>query len=229
MEHEISDKIVTQTKSEQAYLILREAIELGEYRPGEKLIISRLASRLGVSEIPIREACKRLEVEGFVKSKPYEGITVTEIDVDMVAETIEFRAILERESAKLTVPLLTPEAREELARKMEELRTVYESRNANGFSKANREFHVLLLKRCPNRALRDAALQVWNNLERARCGFRLIPEQMDAYFLLTQGVFQAIQDGDGDEAGQLLYQQSTSFGEKLGEHLRKSKQQGKVS
>lgn len=63
----------------------------------------------GVSEIPVREACKRLEAEKLVVIGPYEGVTVSELDLEEVEETILVRAILEREAARTTVPHISKE------------------------------------------------------------------------------------------------------------------------
>ena len=103
-----AQKVNIETKSEQVYRFLRESIILGDFAPGERLVLAKLAEKYGVSEIPIREACKSLAAEGLVVIKPYEGITVTEIDADEVAETIEIRAILEKEAARQTVPVIMP-------------------------------------------------------------------------------------------------------------------------
>nr|HPO03939.1 GntR family transcriptional regulator [Bacillota bacterium] len=52
-----AQKVSIETKSEQVYRFLRESIILGDFAPGERLVLAKLAEKYGVSEIPIREAC----------------------------------------------------------------------------------------------------------------------------------------------------------------------------
>lgn len=74
------------SKNEIVYEELHRAILKKEYKPGDRLVIDELASKLGVSAIPIREALRQLEADGFVKISPYVGATVTEISADSIFE-----------------------------------------------------------------------------------------------------------------------------------------------
>jgi DNA-binding GntR family transcriptional regulator len=65
---------------------LRSAIIRGQIRPGERIVIDELAEQMGVSQIPIREALRQLEADGFVTFKPYVGATVTEISTGLITE-----------------------------------------------------------------------------------------------------------------------------------------------
>ena len=74
------------SKNEVVYDVLRQSIVQGEYKPGSRLVIDDLADSLGVSQIPIREAIRQLEADGFVTFEPYVGATVTEINADFIFE-----------------------------------------------------------------------------------------------------------------------------------------------
>lgn len=74
------------SKNEAVYDALHQSIIQGEYQPGTRLVIDDLALKLGVSQIPIREAMKQLEADGFVTIEPYVGATITEINADFIYE-----------------------------------------------------------------------------------------------------------------------------------------------
>ena len=77
---------IFRSKNEVVYDLLHQAIIRGDYKPGERIVIDELASRLDVSQIPIREALRQLEADGFVTNEPYVGVTVTGISADFIFE-----------------------------------------------------------------------------------------------------------------------------------------------
>jgi DNA-binding GntR family transcriptional regulator len=74
---------------------LRTAIAQGVFKPGERLVIDELASRFGVSQIPVREALQQLQAEGFIEIQPYVGATVSRIEAGMITEIFELLEALE--------------------------------------------------------------------------------------------------------------------------------------
>ena len=86
---------------------LREAILSGSLAPGSRLRQEKLAERYGTSRIPVREALRALEYEGLVRSIPYRGFTVTELDADDIEEVYDLRILLEGHAVRLAVPLMT--------------------------------------------------------------------------------------------------------------------------
>ncbi|HEY0249303.1 MAG TPA: GntR family transcriptional regulator [Gryllotalpicola sp.] len=80
--------------------VLRARIIGGNYAPGEQLVEDRLAKHFGVSRIPVREALRMLEAEGFVELVPYRGAFVAEVDRDSADHTLEIRAGLEPIAAR---------------------------------------------------------------------------------------------------------------------------------
>ena len=78
---------------------LREAILGGLFKPGEWLRQQRVADQLGVSEMPVREALKKLAAEGVVEYLPYRGMRVREYSADDVADIYKVRACMEAMAA----------------------------------------------------------------------------------------------------------------------------------
>jgi DNA-binding GntR family transcriptional regulator len=75
--------------------LLREQIIRGDYLPGARLVIDEVAAQLGVSQIPVREAIRQLEADGFVDFEPYTGATVTEFSPDLIFEIFALLESLE--------------------------------------------------------------------------------------------------------------------------------------
>src|SRR5689334_12445834 len=79
-------KVEFRSKNEIVYQLLRQALVNGDYKPGERLVIDQLAVEMGVSQIPIREAIRQLEADGFVTIEPYAGATVSDLNANFIFE-----------------------------------------------------------------------------------------------------------------------------------------------
>jgi DNA-binding GntR family transcriptional regulator len=91
-----------------AYELLLEAIDKGEFRPGDRLVESELAERLGVSRTPIREALQRLETQG-VLARDGRSLVLARLDHDQLGELYVVRAELEALAARLAAQHAAPE------------------------------------------------------------------------------------------------------------------------
>ena len=86
---------------EAAYEALLELITRGALRPGQHLVESELAERLGVSRQPVREALQRLSNERWVDLRPTQGAFVHQPTVAEADQLMAVRALLEAEAARL--------------------------------------------------------------------------------------------------------------------------------
>jgi len=91
------------SKNEVVYDTLRQSIIQGEHEPGTRLVIDELAQSLGVSQIPIREAMRQLEADGFVTIEPYVGATITELNANFILEVFALLEALEIISSRAAV------------------------------------------------------------------------------------------------------------------------------
>ena len=88
---------------------LRQAILTGEMEPGERLMEIQLANKLGVSRTPIREAIRKLELEGLVIMIPRKGAEVAEITEKNMRDVLEVRIALEDLAVQLACDKITKE------------------------------------------------------------------------------------------------------------------------
>ena len=95
---------------------LRQAILRGELKPGERLMEIQLAQRLGVSRTPVREAIRKLELEGLVLMIPRKGAEVAEITIKDLEDVLQVRAALEELAVRDACEKITEEQLKELRR-----------------------------------------------------------------------------------------------------------------
>ena len=123
---------------------LREAIIKGELRPGERLLEVQLAEQLGVSRTPIREAIRKLELEGLVIMLPRRGATVAGITKKHLEEVLEIRNALEVLAVDLACDKMTEENLNKLRRMEEKFELAIQSDDIVKLADLDEEFHRLI-------------------------------------------------------------------------------------
>jgi DNA-binding GntR family transcriptional regulator len=167
-----------QSKADHAYTLIREHIIDGRSSPGERLPIERLAREINVSVVPVREAIRRLEAEGFVTFTRNVGATVASIDLERYPETIEAVAVLEGVATGLAAPHITTTDLKKAKALNDELRRSIGKLDPVRFTRTNAQFHKTLYIRCPNRHIVGMVEREWALLETTRrSAFSLIPER----------------------------------------------------
>ena len=129
---------------------LREAIIKGKLKPGERLMEMQLAEELGVSRTPVREAIRKLELEGLVIMIPRRGAYVADLSIKDVAETFEIRLALEALAASLAAERITPEECEEMDRLLERIGESIRQNDVKQTAALDEEFHNLLYQASRN-------------------------------------------------------------------------------
>ena len=106
---------------------LRQAILRGELKPGERLMEVQLANKLGVSRTPIREAIRKLELEGLVLMIPRKGAEVADITEKSLTDVLEVRKALEELAVQLCCDKITKEELKELHEAADEFQRILKS------------------------------------------------------------------------------------------------------
>jgi DNA-binding GntR family transcriptional regulator len=120
---------------------LRQAIIDGQLSPGESLRQENLAKHYAVSRIPVREALRRLESEGWIVLLRNRGARVSPLSVEEAREIYEIRASLEATALRLAAPHHTPQSLKQAAAV---LRVSRSERDHSLYAQHNREFHLSL-------------------------------------------------------------------------------------
>ncbi|MDE6387875.1 MAG: GntR family transcriptional regulator [Lachnospiraceae bacterium] len=147
---------------------LRKAILTGELKPGERLMEIHLANRLGVSRTPIREAIRKLELEGLVIMIPRRGAEVAQITEKSLKDVLEVRRALDALCVELACDRIDEEATEQLKKACEEFESATETKDATIIAKADVELHDIIVKATGNQRL----IQLINNLSEQMYRYR---------------------------------------------------------
>ena len=159
------------TKRELVYAALREAIQSGRLRPGDRLVINRISSELGVSDVPVREALFQLEAEGLIDNEPHVGATVAGLDPVQVRDVYLAGAIVEGAAAALATPHMTDNDRQHLRATLDHLDAAIASDDVEALSRLDQELHRALYARCPSAHLLMLVEQLWATKERVRTAY----------------------------------------------------------
>ncbi|MEM8788555.1 MAG: GntR family transcriptional regulator [Pseudomonadota bacterium] len=121
-----------------AYELVLDAIDRGQYRPGDRLVEADLAERFGVSRTPIREAFQRLETQGIL-TRDGRSLVVAALNHDQIGELYVLRAELEALAARLAAQHAAPEEIRVLEDMVEKDRALVDA--PERMSQANKCFH----------------------------------------------------------------------------------------
>lgn len=163
---DVAEKLDSVSLSEKAYLIIRRKLLIGSVPHGTKLNEVDLASQLGISRSPIREALQRLMHEGLLQQIPRRGVFVRQFTSQEIIELSEVREALEVQAVRLAARRASDEALEQL---QSTLRAA-EKRLANGEEgyPTDEDFHMSLFRLAANRQLTDLAVSIHTQLRLAR-------------------------------------------------------------
>ena len=175
---------------------LRQAILRGEMEPGERLMEIQLAQKLGVSRTPIREAIRKLELEGLVIMIPRKGAEVAHITEKDMKDVLEVRSTLEELVVELAIKNVTDEKIEELKCANKVFESAIVSKDAVNIVEADVKFHDILYSMTNNARL----IQIINNLREQMYRYRLeylkdthSHEKLDGEH---QAIYENIKNGD---------------------------------
>lgn len=175
---------------------LRQAILRGELEPGERLMEIHLAERLGVSRTPIREAIRKLELEGLVVMIPRRGAIVASITEKDLKDVLEVRRTLEMMAAEIACQRITPELLKELADAGEEFQQLQNTDDYTSLAAADVKFHDIIYAATDNQRL----ISILNNLREQMYRYRLeYLKDADSHEKLTaehKAIYEGIRNGD---------------------------------
>lgn len=148
---------------------LRQAILRGELKPGERLMEIQLANKLGVSRTPIREAIRKLELEGLVLMIPRKGAEVAEITEKNLRDVLEVRRALEELAVRIACEKITEEQIKQLKETAENLQNTLDSKDVTKIAEADVKFHDIIYFATDNQRL----IQLLNNLAEQMYRYRV--------------------------------------------------------
>ena len=146
----MTSTISLRSEQRDAYVLILEAIDVGIYKPGSRLVESELAERFGVSRTPIREALQRLETQSLL-TRDGRSLVVASLDHNQMAELYVVRTELEGLAARLAAQHASEEEIDVLQQMVGADRT--RTHDASALSRSNKRFHKQLHLASHNRFL----------------------------------------------------------------------------
>ena len=148
---------------------IRQAIIDGTFSPGERLMEIQLADEMGVSRTPVREAIRKLELEGLVLMIPRKGAEVAEITEKNMRDVLEVRKALEELAVQLACEKITAEEIEEMKKAAEEFRMILKNKDITEIAEADVRFHDIIYMATDNQKL----ILLLNNLREQMYRYRV--------------------------------------------------------
>jgi DNA-binding GntR family transcriptional regulator len=196
--------------------VILQRIVSGEYPPGSRLVETRIAQELGVSQAPVREALRDLEQLGCIIHEPFRGCSVRAFSADELLEAFPVRAALEALAARLAAEQISEQELLRLAELLETMRAAARRGDAHGQSQANASFHATIV-----RAARNATLErQWALLEPFSRTFLTVSQSGLDLLALSERhipILDALRARDPDAAADAMYQHLMDAAELLKE------------
>ena len=182
---------------------LRRAILLEELKAGERLTEIRLADRLGVSRTPIREAMRKLELEGLVVMVPRRGAVVAKISEKNLRDVLEIRRVLDMLCARLACERMSEEAKEKLNTACQDFEEAVKSGDLRDVAQKDVALHNIIIEATGNLTLQ----QMLDNLaeQMYRYGVKYLKDDSQYQTLSREhrAICKSIMSGDQETAVRL--------------------------
>jgi DNA-binding GntR family transcriptional regulator len=188
------------SKTDLVAALIRERIITGELATGEQLRQRDLAQRFSVSQTPVREAMRRLESEGLLRSDTHRGFTVVAPDMGRVEENFRIRAALESLGASLAARKVDPAGLRRLRELNEQMRTLAD--DDPRYAELNREFHFTVYEYAHSPLLLSLMRLLWASLHGGPRVARTHAESARQH----DEILAALAEGDSDSASARTYQ-----------------------
>lgn len=187
---------------------IEEAILSGEFKPRERLIEMDLITRFGVSRTVIREALKKLEAKGLVRSIPYRGVIVADLTVDEIEELYFVRIQVEKVAARLVLEHITRTEIQNLKKLAREVELHLRNKTHQMIEKDS-EFHRVIFKACHNRYLYGIIDFLRTKAHIVRFNAWSLPHRIEQSIVEHRKMIKAIEDRNLSQFEELIVKHHT--------------------
>lgn len=193
---------------------IQQQIAEGVYRPGDRIVETRLAKELDVSQAPVREAILELSAMGLLEERPYSGSYVRRLSVAEIEDIFEIRAFVEEYAAKRAAKRAT----EEQLRQMEAVLEQMEDQDLFEFVRLDMEFHGLIMDAAGSPALKRA----WTVLRMADWTYlcaSITAFSMEEMVAQHRNIYHYLKTRSESSAGAYMFLHLKGFGEELARYF----------
>lgn len=199
--------------SEQVKEELLDDIMSGRYQPGDRLVESQIAKRMGISQSPVREALRDMVAMRFVEVEPHKGARVRKIDEREVLEIYPVRACLEELAGQLAVER-APEYLDQLNRAIDRMVKAFAAGDVRTLAHWDVTFHRTILEASGNQIL----IETWNSLMIEARTFVTLSNLISRTPEIDLAgrhypIVEALEEGDPIKCGKVMRRHVEEFGD----------------
>jgi DNA-binding GntR family transcriptional regulator len=208
-----------ETRFEGVVDALREAILVGRYRPGERLVQEELADAFGISRIPLREALRALEGEGLVVISPNRGTIVRPLAPKDVVDLYDLRLALETLAVRRGAERFA-DLRAATAERADQAQQALTGGDLQRLFHLDRDFHADLAAASHNPHLVDVLGTQWSQIMRVMHAYLRLATYPSAVWDDHAAIARAIAHGNADAAAARLERHLIGSRDIILDHLR---------
>ena len=208
------------SKVDLAYDYLTQKINDGEYNQGDRLVISQLSKQMSISDIPVREALRRMESDGYVKIIANQGAVVSGLSKTSLINIFQIKSVLEGYASRLAVDYVSPEQIKQLYVNIEKSHEAYKKKNYKKAAQLNYEFHMSIYGAIPNRELYNIIEELWQKWSITKRVFSVAPQRIPASMEEHKKILELLEAKKHDEVEQYVREHKLAAGEIYRETLQ---------
>lgn len=193
---------------------IRDAIVSGDLKPGDRIVETQWAKDLGVSQSPVREAIRELEMMGLVENIPYQGCIVRKATKQDMKDAYRVRMYLEMLGIQDAVEGATDEQLKEIDKILKEMEAEAKKNSFNSYTKKNELFHEKIIEVSQNRLL----IRLWKQShiqDSTFFGTQLSDQSLEQLAVRHRIIYDAIVSRDVKRAQDTIYQHFQELIEEL--------------
>ncbi len=205
--------------------MIQKRIQDGTYKPGDRIVETRLCKELAVSQAPVREAMLELALMGVLEERPYAGTYVREITQEEIIDIFNTRAFIEEYAARRACQ---HRSEEQLARMREILQKMETCTCMEEFTEVDNEFHECIVDAASSIALK----RCWNSLQFKEWTYEsvlvtkmTIPQLVEAH----KKLYAYIRDRADHTAGAFMFLHIKGFSDEVVENIRTRRESSQES
>ena len=184
---------------------LREAILKGDLKPGERLMELQLASKLGVSRTPIREAIRMLEQEGLAVTTPRKGAEVAKMTLKDMEDVLEIRDALDELAVRIACQKITDEQLKQLEDVKELFEKNTQTNNVKNIAEANVSFHDVIYEATGNPKLVTLLNNLREQVYRYRVEYIKDPKNYPTLIAEHEAILDSLKNRDVKNAVEAMH------------------------
>ena len=187
---------------------IEEAILSGRLKPRERLVEMDLISQFGVSRTVIREALKRLEARGLIRTTPYRGAVVADLTTEEIDEIYFIRAELEKIAARLVLTHITPKEIQNLKKVSKEVERHLREKT-HQMIEMDSEFHRMIFRACRNNYLYNMIDYLRTKVHIVRFNAWSLPHRVEQSIVEHREMIKAIENRNLSQLEKLIVKHLT--------------------